>query len=279
MSRNPRAPSAKAGSGSAAGMRSDNLIWSVLFRQAGSLFGTGSRACSAAPRLLAIGALSSALGACVADRVVTGSTNTVDYRQRHPIVLAEGARKLDVFVTAHGGLDGRQREDVRAFVAEYRRSGQGSILAQVPAGTRNDAGAQAAMAGIADELADYGLPSGYVAVTTYPVADPFVAAPIRLTFTRLTAKVNSPCGTWPRDLGVSDVRQGTSNETYWNLGCAMQSNVAAQVADPVDLVRGRSEGRPDSIRRGKVIEAIREGKDPSTQYRQDGTKINQAVGN
>ena len=230
-------------------------------------------------RLVVVAALASALGACAADRVVTGSTEAPDYHERHPIVLAEGARTLDVFVTGYGGLDGRQREDIRAFAAEYRRSGQGAILAQVPAGTRNDGAAHATMARINDALADGGLPARHVAVTTYPVVDPFLAAPVRLSFTRLTAKVTSPCGTWPRDLGVSDVRQGTSNDSYWNLGCAMQSNVAAQVADPVDLVRGRSEGRPDSIRRGKVIEAIREGKDPSTQYRQEGTKINQAVGN
>ena len=234
---------------------------------------------SAAARLLAIGGLASTLAACAADRVVTGSTPALTYQQRHPIVLAEGAHKLDVFVTGQAGLDGRQRDDIRSFAAEYRRTGQGAILAQVPAGTRNDAAAHHTMARIADLLGDGGLPAGYVAVTTYPVADPFVAAPVRLTFTRLTAKVTSPCGTWPRDLGVSDVRQSASNDTYWNLGCAMQSNVAAQVADPVDLVRGRTEGRPDSIRRGKVIEAIREGKDPSTQYRQEGTKINQAVGN
>ena len=237
------------------------------------------KAHSAATRLLAVGALGSALAGCMADRVVTGSTGALEYRQRHPIVLAEGARKLDVFVTGHAGLDGRQREDVRTFATKYRRSGQGAIVAQVPAGTRNDAAAHYAVAKINELLADEGLPPGAMAVTAYPVADPFVAAPIRLTFTRLTAKVNSPCGTWPRDLGVSDVRQGTSNETYWNLGCAMQSNVAAQVADPVDLVRGRAEGRPDSVRRGKVIEAVREGKDPSTEYRQEGSKINQAVGN
>jgi pilus assembly protein CpaD len=219
------------------------------------------------------------LGACVADRVVTGSTDALDYRQRHPIVLTEGPRSLDVFVTSYAGLDGRQREDIRTFAAEYRRTGQGAILAQVPAGTRNDAAAHITMSRINEALAEAGLPAGSVAATVYPVADPFVAAPIRLTFARLTAKVASACGTWPRDLGVSDYRKGNSNESYWNLGCAMQSNVAAQVADPVDLVRGRAEGRPDSIRRGKVIEAIREGKDPSTSYRQEGTKINQAVGN
>jgi pilus assembly protein CpaD len=54
--------------------------------------------------------------------------------------------------------------------------------------------------------------------------------------------------------------------------------MAAQVADPVDLVRGRTESAPDTIQRTKKIEAIRQGQDP-TQYRQEGTKINQAVGN
>jgi pilus assembly protein CpaD len=237
------------------------------------------RALSAAPRLLTAGLLASALGACKADRVVTGSTGALDYQHRHPIVLIEGAHKLDVFVTGHAGLDGRQREDVRSFAIEYRRNGQGGILAQVPAGTRNDAAARYILTRINAELAASGVSPGYVSVTTYPVADPFLAAPIRLSFTRLTAKVTSPCGTWPRDLGLSDYQDGIKNQSYWNLGCATQSNVAAQVADPVDLVRGRVEGPPDSMRRGKVIEAIREGKDPSTEYRQEGTKINEAVGN
>jgi pilus assembly protein CpaD len=226
-----------------------------------------------------VSALGAALSGCAADRVVTGSTRPLEYRQRHPMVLTEGAHKLDVFVTGQAGLDGRQRDDIRAFAAEYRRHGQGAVLAQVPAGTRNEVGAHATMARIHDELIDAGLPAGYVAVSAYPVADPLVTAPIRLSFTRLAAKVTSPCGTWPRDLGVSDPFENVRNDTYWNFGCAMQSNVAAQVADPVDLVRPRTEGRPDPIRRGKVIEAVREGKDPSTQYRQDGSSINQSVGN
>ena len=237
------------------------------------------RASKVARRLLATPLIAAALAACQADRVVTGSTTPLDYRHRHPIVLADGARTLDVFVVGHAGLDARQYEDLKAFTAEYRRKGKGAILAQVPAGTGNDAAARHTMARIRDVLGEAGVPASYVAVTSYPVADPFVAAPIRLSFNHLTARVNSTCGTWPRDLGVSDLGHGVTNESYWNLGCAMQSNVAAQVADPVDLVRGRPEGRPDSIRRGKVIEAVREGKDPSTEYRQDGIKINQAVGN
>ncbi|HEY7385647.1 MAG TPA: CpaD family pilus assembly protein [Beijerinckiaceae bacterium] len=232
-----------------------------------------------AARLATIAALATTLAACAADRVATGSTRPSDYRERHPIVLAEGARTLDVFVHNPGGLDSRQQDDVRTFVAEYRRYGHAAIMAQVPAGTRNAAAARATMSHIVDLVRAAGVPAGYLAIASYPVADPVIAAPIRLTFTRLTAKVESQCGTWPEDLGVSDFRHHTSNQSYWNLGCAMQSNVAAQVADPIDLVRGRAEGRPDSIRRGKVIDAIREGKDPSTQYRQEGTKINSSVGN
>ena len=237
-----------------------------------------SRAHSATPRLLVSAALACLVSACAADRVVTGSTDSRDYRERHPIVLGEGWRTLDLFVTGGGGLDPRQRDDLRAFAAEYRTHGQGAIVARVPSGSRSDAGAHYAMSRISDALAEAGL-ADRLSVSPYPVVDPWLAAPIRLSFTRLTATVKSPCGAWPRDLGVSDVRETMKNETYWNLGCATQSNLAAQVADPVDLVRGRTEGRADSIRRGKVIEAVREGKDPSTEYRQQGTKINQAVGN
>ena len=232
-----------------------------------------------AARIVTAAALASTLAACGADRVATGSTRPADYRERHPIVLAEGPRTLDVFVHNPGGLDSRQRDDVRTFAAEYRRYGQAAMMAQVPVRTRNDAASHATMAHVVQVLSAAGVPAAYVAVATYPVADPVIAAPIRLTFTRLTAKVASQCGTWPEDLGISDFRHHTSNQSYWNLGCAMQSNVAAQIADPIDLVRGRTEERPDSIRRAKVIDAVREGKDPSTQYRQEGTKINQAVGN
>jgi pilus assembly protein CpaD len=117
-------------------------------------------------------------------------------------------------------------------------------------------------------------------VSTYRPSDPTIASPIRLSFAALKAKVASTCGLWPQDLGVSDPGFNMRNEPYWNLGCATQANMAAQVADPVDLVRGRQEGLADATRRAKDVENIRQGKDPSTQFRQDGrNRINQAVGN
>ena len=90
-------------------------------------------------RRFAILAAGLPLAACGADRTVTGSTYSPDYRQRHPMVLAEGARTLDVFVNAASGLDPRQREDVVAFAIEYRRYGHGPLMAQMPAGAKMDA--------------------------------------------------------------------------------------------------------------------------------------------
>ncbi len=114
----------------------------------------------------------------------------------------------------------------------------------------------------------------------YPVAAPTLAAPIRLSFERMQAKVAGACGTWPQDIGVSDYGVDNSNKPYWNFGCSTQATLAAQVADPVDLVRGRQEGRIDTVRRIRDVGQLRDGKDPSTQWRQDGqNSVKAQVGN
>ena len=70
------------------------------------------------------------------------------------------------------------------------------------------------------------------------------------------------------------------NQPYRNLGCATQSNLARQVADPIDLARGRIETHGDTLRQVKDIQDLRDGKDPSTVYRQDDqNRINRSVGN
>ena len=232
-------------------------------------------------RLACLAALGLSLGACAADRaVVTGSTYPRDYRERHPIVLGDAPAALDIFVRGPSGLDERQIEDVKAFAEDYRRTGKGGLVAQVPGGGHRDVGTARTLDAVRHALSAGGLPGTYLTVTTYQPADPTLAAPIRLSFRKLQAKVHGKCGLWPQDLGVSDFSFNLRNEPYWNLGCATQTNVAAQVADPVDLVRGRTDGAIDPIRRGQNIEKLRKGNDPSTSYRQDQqNRINQQVAN
>lgn len=228
---------------------------------------------------LALVALAGALAACAPDRVVTSSTSLYphDARHRHPVVLADGPRTLDVFLANGGRIGQRQREDLHAFAAEYRRSGRGPLVAHLPVSEGN---AHWALEGVRRALAEGGVPGSALVVGSYQPADPGLASPIRLSFKRLQAKVAGKCGLWPQDLGGSDQAFNASNDAYWNFGCAYHSNLAAQVADPVDLVRGRPETPGDTQRRTRDIQDLRDGKDPSTVYRQDDRgRITQGVGN
>jgi pilus assembly protein CpaD len=221
--------------------------------------------------LAAVGLLSAGLAGCKTTDDVTGSTYPVDVRDRHPIVLANGARMLDIFVDSSRGYGERGRADLAAFVAEYRRHGQGPLIVQVPVGTENRAETRRAVDRVRGEA------GVRLAMSTYRPSDPTLASPIRLTFHRLQAKVGSTCGQWPQDLGVSDAEFSFENRPYWNLGCATQSNFAAQIADPVDLVRGRQETSPDTIRRMYNFEKIRQGTDPSTTYKTEAQSVRSGV--
>ncbi len=229
--------------------------------------------------VLAALALAGLLGACASKTDVTGSIAPSDVRERHPIVLRDAPRSLDIFVTRAGfGLDHRQAEDVAAFAQEYRRRGSGGLVAEVPTGIGRDRAAHDTLAGIRKALARGGVSPGILSVRSYPVQDPGLASPIRLTFASLQASVPHPCAQWTQDAGVSDWKHDASNEPLWNFGCSSQALLAAQVADPIDLVRSRTEGRADIVKRMGAIGKLREGKDPSTQYRQETPQINSTVG-
>ena len=203
----------------------------------------------------------------------------VDVRERHPIVLRDAPHSLDVFVGRAGApLDSRQAEDVADFAREYRRSGRGGLVAEVPSGARRERATHDTLAGIRTTLARNGVSPNVLSIRNYPIQDPGLASPIRLTFASLKATVPHECGQWPTDLGVSNFKFSASNESYWNFGCSTQATLAAQVADPIDLVRARDEGRPDIVKRMGAIGKIRDGKDPSTQYRQQTPQINSTVG-
>lgn len=218
------------------------------------------------------------LGACAKGDISTSGIPT-DIRERHPIVLRDAPRSLDVFVgRAGGGLDSRQADDVARFGEDYRRGGKGGLIAEVPTGTGRDRATHDTLDGIRRSLARAGVSPGQLSVRTYRIADPELASPIRLTYASLQAGLPHSCGQWPTDLGVTSYKIDAMNEPYWNFGCATQANLAAQIADPLDLVRARSEGRLDTQKRMEAVKKLREGKDPSTQYRQEQTKISDAVG-
>ena len=234
------------------------------------------------PVLVALTVLFASLGACQSHRAADTTGSIGDVRVRHPYILADGTRSLDVFPTGPGHLDPRQAADVEAFAIEYRRYGRGALVMDVPQGGSPGqmAAAQRAAASIRRLGAENGVPGSALVISQYPVGNPALASPVRLSFQGLEAKVASQCGLWPRDLGTSNFIADVRNEPSWNFGCATRSNLAAQTADPIDLVRGREPGRPDTVRRSQVVNELRQGKDPSTDWKQDGkAKVSDQIGN
>jgi pilus assembly protein CpaD len=202
------------------------------------------------------------LGGCMTDRVVTGSIVAEDYHERHPIVVTERPTNLDIYVV--GGLDRRTRARLVEFGEHFRSASTSRIEILVPAGSPNEAAVKAALPAIRQALAEGGA-TGYVSVGNYP-ADPHVAAPVRLSFIGIKGAVATKCGEWPADLASASSIEGWNNRPYWNMGCAAQNNLAAQVADPRDLVEPQAMGNGDVEMRIRAIGKVRQGSDPGTNW-------------
>ena len=68
------------------------------------------------------------------------------------------------------------------------------------------------------------------------------------------------------------------NQVYKNFGCAVNANIAAQIADPRDLSHPHSLDSADMGRRSTVLEAYRKGKDTATTTGEDSkVKISSAI--
>ena len=226
---------------------------------------------------VALALLAAPLGACTSrlDRVVNQAQAIPDdYRQRHPIVLTNAAQTLDVFPGGPSGqLDQRQMKDIEAFVKAYKSAGQGAMQVLVPRGAgHGGAVSQATLTAVRHALVHYGM-HGYINAGSYDVTDATLAAPLRLSFTRLSAKLGSNCGDWPADLVGGSTTQSWENRPYYNLGCATQQTLAAQVDDPRDLVNPRAEDASDVQMRTRAIGFIRRGIDPSTIWQNQNSHI------
>ena len=211
-------------------------------------------------------------GCGTTDRIVPTTIPLDDYHARHPIVLSQTKTSIDVFPSSgQGRLDSHTAKQVYAFAEQYHDLGQGPIFVLVPRG-RTAASDRALIADLKRVLSLGGARSG-VSVSTYPVADPHLASPVRLSYGGIKASVADQCGQWPSDLASASSIEGWENKPYWNLGCATQTMIAAQTSDPRDLVTPRGEEAADTAIRERGIVAVRKGSDPNTGWAVKNTSI------
>ncbi|HZP69824.1 MAG TPA: CpaD family pilus assembly protein [Pseudolabrys sp.] len=188
-----------------------------------------------------------------------------DYRQRHPIVLREGAQSVDILLgRSRGGLTASQRADVVSFATVWRNEAGSGIVVDVPKGGPTDHAASDATREIRSIFAAVGVPSSAIHVRSYRPSRTSLAS-IKLSYSKLMAEAG-PCGEWPKDLGVSWNSGSPENQPYWNFGCATQRNLAAMVDNPADLVQPRGENPAYGPRRSVMVDKYRKGENPSGTY-------------
>jgi pilus assembly protein CpaD len=220
---------------------------------------------------LAVLGLAVTLTACKIDDGSQDPAASLDYHNHYPIVLSQAPTTLDIFA-ADSVLDDQSLANISDFVARYRRFGAGRVAILAPSNRRNSG----AVGAVRKALYAYGL-RGVVAVGSYPNPTRSDAAPIRLVYDGIVAKVPEACGNFPDDLGSGDNVKEWQNLPYNNFGCATQKMLAAQVDDPRDLARARAEGDSDVNMRLRAIQDVRQGQDPGTGWKVQNTSIG-AVG-
>ena len=218
-------------------------------------------------RALAFASLAAMLAGCktAARDDVTGGISH-DYRLRHPIAVREGKQTLTVFIgDRRGGLTPLQRTEVGALASGWRREATGGFIIEVPVGGANERAAASVSREIRAVLSANGVPARSIEIRPVPTRDPVRLGTIRVNYPKMLAETGS-CGLWPEDIGPTMNVAYISNRPHWNHGCAYQRNLAAQVAEPADLVQPRAETPVLTSRRATALEKYRKGEGTATTY-------------
>jgi pilus assembly protein CpaD len=226
-----------------------------------------ARRCVAfALRGLVLGTAATILAGCYGTQKAMLDEIPNDYRQRHPIVIKEAPRTVNLFIgNRRGSLTAAQRAEVLAFAQNWRREATGGILIDVPTGTSNAASAASALQEVRSIMNAVGVPAEAVATRPNTSSDPRKLATMRLHYPKVTADAG-PCGLWPHDLGPTYDREHWENRQYYNLGCSNQRNLAAMVDNPSDLVQPRAEIPSYTGRRTTVLDKHHRGEASATTY-------------
>lgn len=177
-----------------------------------------------------------------------------DYRTNHPIIVTEAEQTIDIPVgSSDRALTFAARSAIRGYAGRYSDTASGAIRLLVPEGSLNAGAASLIARDVKAELVDVGVPAGNIIVTHYYASAQGDAAPIRLSYFAIDA-VTGECGRWPEDI----LANGNENKHYANFGCATQHNLAAQIANPMDLIAPRGTTPIDATRRQTAIETYRE---------------------
>ncbi len=155
------------------------------------------------------------------------------------------------------GLSPAQGAALEAFAGRWRERGGGVVRIKLPVKAVDQRAAYVTGEAVASRLAALGVPGDRIERVGYEPegAGP---APVLVAFTAYEADVPACGKNWEN---LSNTRR---NRPMSNFGCAISANMAAQIANPRDIVTPRAEDPTDAQRRSVVLGKYRQGETTSS---------------
>ncbi|MEM6414586.1 MAG: CpaD family pilus assembly lipoprotein [Pseudomonadota bacterium] len=193
------------------------------------------------------------LSAC--SSVTNGPDQALTIQEEHPIAVDSQVVTLTLDPSdAEFGISSLDTARLRAFGQSYLIKGHGPITFSTP----SDRTGSGVVVEAKKLLYDAGVAKSAMLDSEF-VATQEGANAVILSYTHYVA-TPSACGVWK---GLKD--RDRKNLRSPNFGCASQSNLAAMISDPLDLVRAANGSPPDAEFRIRGVQAFREGMAPSSE--------------
>jgi pilus assembly protein CpaD len=159
----------------------------------------------------------------------------------------------EVLLAVHAdGLSAAQADALDGFLARWAQAEGGVITLRSPRRPDRPGEADAIARAARDFLVAEGAPAWRIEMDAYD-ATGAAQAPLVVSFDR--HQVETPiCGA-----NIENLTRTTMNKPSENFGCAVTSNLAAQVANPADLLGPRDMDPADAQRRSTVLGKYRAG--------------------
>ena len=191
-------------------------------------------------------AASFALALTACNGLTNGPEAAFDPMLRFPIQVEPKMATMRIpYEGPRVGFDSASNAQIARFAKDYLDRGAGAIA--VSASTRYPQAPNE----VAERLVGLGIPRGKILVGNQDTADS--GDGVKISYIRYEAEAPA-CDDWSTNL--ADI---SKNRPPPNFGCATQRNLAAQVADPRDLVSPWPMDPDDAQRRLTVLDKYRKG--------------------
>lgn len=218
--------------------------------------------------VMALAVLSSGLTGCTSASSGGYGPVPLTPTQRFVLQVEPGLDRIALAVH-DDGLSGAQTAALTDIADRFGIEGAPVLRIEAPSGGDPVAGEFAYR--IKGALEAVGAPGHRIQIVAYDAPDP--RAPVLVGFDTVRAAVPRCGASW------TSLTRSANNDSSANFGCAVSANLAAQIADPRDIVRPRDMAPTDSARRAVVFDLYRKGEATAAPQEElvSGGRVSQAV--